>query len=85
MIAKRWLPRAGILHRIHPDGVYADLIIMVCFSAELIRDDLDQKQIYQMVRHIFPKYTDVFRTTMETQSSMLLQKKVCTQETIPWN
>ena len=61
-----------------PDGVYADLRIMVANRKRLIRE---MTQIKNRFARYFPEYTDVFGD-YEAQSSMLLLKKVCTPEAI---
>ncbi len=65
-----------------PDGVYADLRIMVANRKRLIREMTQIKNRFARWFAIyFPEYTDVFGD-YEAQSSMLLLKKVCTPEAI---
>ena len=65
-----------------PDGVYADLRIMVTNRKRLIREMTQIKNRFARWFAIyFPEYTDVFGD-YEAQSSMLLLKKVCTPEAI---
>lgn len=65
-----------------PDGVYADLRIMVANCKRLIREMTQIKNRFASWFAIyFPEYTDVFGD-YEAQSSMLLLKKVCTPEAI---
>ena len=65
-----------------PDGVYADLRIMVVNRKRLIREMTQIKNRFARWFAIyFPEYTDVFGD-YEAQSSMLLLKKVCTPEAI---
>ena len=65
-----------------PDGVYADLRIMVTNRRRLIREMTQIKNRFARWFAIyFPEYTDVFGD-YEAQSSMLLLKKVCTPEAI---
>ena len=68
--------------RYTPDGVYADLRIMVANRKRLIREMTQIKNRFARWFAIyFPEYTDVFGD-YEAQSSMLLLKKVCTPEAI---
>lgn len=65
-----------------PDGVYADLRIMVANRKRLIREMTQIKNRFARWFAIyFPEYTDVFGD-YEAQSSMLLLKKTCTPEAI---
>ena len=65
-----------------PDGVYADLRIMVTNRKRLIREMTQIKNRFARWFAIyFPEYTDVFGD-YEAQSSMLLLKKACTPEAI---
>lgn len=63
-----------------PDGVYADLRVMVVNRKRLIREITQIKNGFARWFAIyFPEYTEVF-VDYEAQSSMLLLKKVCTPE-----
>ena len=65
-----------------PDGVYADLRIMVANRKRLIREITQIKNRFARWFAIyFPEYADVFGD-YEAQSSMLLLKKACTPEAI---
>ena len=65
-----------------PDGVYADLRIMVSNRKRLIRELTQIKNRFARWFAIyFPEYTDVF-VDYESQSSMLLLKVACTPEAI---
>ena len=65
-----------------PDGVYADLRIMVTNRKRLIRELTQIKNRFARWFAIyFPEYTDVFGD-YEAQSSMLLLKVACTPEAI---
>lgn len=65
-----------------PDGVYADLRIMVANRKRLIRELTQIKNRFARWFAIyFPEYTDVFGD-YEAQSSMLVLKVACTPEAI---
>lgn len=65
-----------------PDGVYADLRIMVANRKRLIRELTQIKNRFARWFAIyFPEYTDVFGD-YESQSSMLLLKVACTPEAV---
>ena len=65
-----------------PDGVYADLRIMVANRKRLVREVTQIKNRFARWFAIyFPEYTDVFGD-YEAQSSMLVLKVVCTPEAI---
>lgn len=65
-----------------PDGVYADLRIMVANRKRLIREITQIKNRFARWFAIyFPEYTDVFGD-YEAQSSMLVLKVACTPEAI---
>lgn len=65
-----------------PDGVYADLRIMVANRKRLIRELTQIKnRSARWFAIYFPEYTDVFRD-YESQSSMLLLKAACTPEAV---
>lgn len=65
-----------------PDGVYADLRIMVANRKRLIRELTQTKNRFARWFAIyFPEYKEVFRD-YEAQSSMLLLKVACTPKAI---
>ena len=65
-----------------PDGVYADLRIMVANRKRLIRELTQIKNRFARWFAIyFPEYKEVFGD-YEAQSSMMLLKKACTPEAI---
>jgi transposase len=65
-----------------PDGVYADLRIMVANRKRLVRELTQIKNRFARWFAIyFPEYKDVFGD-YESQSSMLLLKTACTPEAI---
>lgn len=65
-----------------PDGVYADLRIMVANRKRLVRELIQIKNRFARWFAIyFPEYKDVFGD-YESQSSMLVLKTACTPEAI---